>query len=236
MCVPPQILLTLMTSVLMPDPAALESMTPEQQMAAMGANVLPMVGSMLLSLIVFFVFATVGEGAVCHAAAHRYLGEPMTTGEAISAGFRRLGPLIWTGMVKTILITIGLMFFIIPGVYLAFRYALASQAVVLEGLSGGSALRRSGDLMREGKHIAQIFVIGLIFVVVSMMVGGVVGTFIEGMAFQLIQVFVSSALSSVFAAIIVVFYFSARCRVEGFDLKLLAQQLQAKDDVTDSRY
>jgi uncharacterized membrane protein YjgN (DUF898 family) len=169
---PPQLVMIFVQMAIVPDPAALAGMSPEQQMAAMGSTATIAMVFWFVSIFIAVVSGAVAEGAIVNAAARLYLNEQVTFGEAVSAAISRLGALIWTGILKGFLIMLGFLALIIPGIYLIFRYALASQTVMLEGLSGSAALKRSRDLMKEHKHINQLFGIGFLFWVVSLMVGG----------------------------------------------------------------
>ena len=60
----------------------------------------------------------------------------------------RLGALISTGLLATVLVALGALFFVLPGLILAVGFSLAAPIVVLEGVSGRAALERSWRMLR----------------------------------------------------------------------------------------
>ena len=60
---------------------------------------------------------------------------------------RRAGPLLATIVPAAGLIAIGLVLWVIPGLVVAFCFALVAQVAVIEGLKGAPALRRSVELV-----------------------------------------------------------------------------------------
>lgn len=71
-----------------------------------------------------------------------------TYGEALGTGFRSWGRMWITRFLFSLAVGLGLVLLIIPGVYLAVRFAFAEAAVIAEGTSGPAALRRSYELTR----------------------------------------------------------------------------------------
>ena len=60
----------------------------------------------------------------------------------------RMGALLATGLLGALLVAVGAVFFIVPGVLLAASFSLAAPIAVLEGVSGRAALERSWRLLR----------------------------------------------------------------------------------------
>jgi hypothetical protein len=63
--------------------------------------------------------------------------------------FRRLGKLLSAVVPAAIVVTIGCVFFIVPGIVLAVLFTFVSPVVLIEGLSGRAALERSSTLVRS---------------------------------------------------------------------------------------
>src|SRR5690606_16193257 len=68
-----------------------------------------------------------------------------------------------------IVLGIGFMLLIIPGVILAVLLAFSPMAVAVDGLGVGDALKRAWDLGL--KHFWTIFLVGLVVAVVSFVLG-----------------------------------------------------------------
>jgi hypothetical protein len=112
----------------------------------------------------------------------------------------------------------------VAGFLLFFRYWFVSYVVVIEGTRGSAALKRSGALMKG--NMATAFVLGLLLGIISLAFQYSV-LFVPGP----LRVVVLTALQAVLfvfgAAAGVVFYFSSRCKLEHFDLQLLADAVAA---------
>jgi hypothetical protein len=57
--------------------------------------------------------------------------------------------MVFTYSLMWILISFGFLFFLIPGIILLVKYCFVPQVVIVEGLSGMKALRRSKNLIRN---------------------------------------------------------------------------------------
>lgn len=71
--------------------------------------------------------------------------------ESIEAAFKRYLKLAATTIVVGLIVGVGLLLFIIPGVYFAIVYALAPQAVIVENAGVRESLRRSKELTNGAK-------------------------------------------------------------------------------------
>lgn len=177
--------------------------------------------------------------AICNAAVVRaisdvYLGKSFSPMSAIRQAFSRILPLAGTWLLFAIAYIVGCMLCLIPGILVLLWYSLSTQIVVIEGTSGMAALNRSKVLMKGnvGKFFALLIVFGLINFATNFVVGVIPQPHLEIAAMAAVQ-----AVLTVFSsAAMVVFYFSARCQHEQFDLQLLADNigseyvLEADDD------
>jgi hypothetical protein len=75
-------------------------------------------------------------------------GERSGPGHAWAVVGSRFGKLALTGLLGAILVALGALFFVVPGLLLAVGFALAPPLVILQGLSGRAALEESWRLMR----------------------------------------------------------------------------------------
>lgn len=177
------------------------------------------------------VIVPLTNAAIIHAVASEYLERPVTVGQSISRAFRVLLPLLGTTILFGLIVYAGLLLCIIPGVIWLFQNILYGHVVVIEGLSGMPALRRSKQLMLSDrtKHFNTIFLLGLVLGIVNFASGAVAGLIPEPHVATAVTSFVQSVLMLLGTAAGVVFYFSCRCKAENFDLTLLAQSVAAED-------
>ena len=177
-----------------------------------------------MALIAVYIVVPITNAAIIHAVSSEYLEKPTTVGKAMQRAIQMIMPLLWTWFLQILAIVVGLFLCIIPGILFAFWFALSSQVVVIEGTSGIAALQRSRQLMTG--NIGTVFVLGIL-------VGSIQwGITLSSAALNLqqhIQVIgqvFAGAIVTIFAAVaFVVFYFSCLCKLENFDLSLLAQSV-----------
>jgi len=153
-----------------------------------------------------------------------YLDEPIDVAEAFRQTFRRILPLIVGPLVAFVLIGIGFVFFIIPGLYFIARFFAVRQTIVLEDTGAFAALGRSGILSKNNK----LHILGALILVV------ILTTVVNVGAVMLINLQPSKVITSVLATALTIvvypiipitetlLYFDARIRNEGFDVEYLA--------------
>ena len=83
--------------------------------------------------LVEMVFGPIYAGGIITALAARMSGERLSFLEAIRAGLHHWGRLFLTRLVVGLVIGLGFLAFIIPGILFAIRFCLVDEVVVLEG-------------------------------------------------------------------------------------------------------
>lgn len=185
----------------------------------------------LAELFSIFFIIPLTNAAVIQAVARVYLGQPITAAEAFRHGVKRLAALLGTTILMYLAIWAGLLLFIIPGIYLAIWYGLAQHVVVIEGLSGTTALGRSKKLVHRdrGQFLALGFIAIIITVAVNMAANYIPQPHVRLVGSTLLQ----AVTTILWTAAGVVFYFSCRCGVENFDLQYLAESIGADQPETE---
>jgi hypothetical protein len=174
--------------------------------------------------------------ALAVAISRQYLGEQMSVGEAYRQVMPALLPLILTGLAVSLIVGVGIVFCILPGLYLAVLYAFTWPAVVLERRGVIEALRRSQELVSGhwGRVFGTMLLLSLIVFVIQAAVQVPLGLLITvllgqssvGQALaQLLSTLTSMVLLPLTMTGLIVLYYDLRVRKEGFDLQLLADQL-----------
>ena len=196
----------------------------------------------LLYLISLVVLSLVATGATVFIVAESYLGRPISAREALSRATPYLGRILICSLLMSLVVGLGFVLLVIPGIILGVGLALAVPAVVLEpGMSPSAALSRSWELTRGSRW--RIFGLGLTLLVLLYVpfvavtglfalilpratvdalgqasVGSIVALSIGGLVQMLIY--------PLFYCVLTVTYYDLRVRKEGFDLELLASSLQ----------
>lgn len=185
------------------------------------AQVLGMVGYFLMT------------GAAIRIVSQAYLGHEPQFGEALEYAFHKIGRSFAAGFAAGILIVLGCLLLLIPGIVVACGLAVAVQAAVLEPLpSGTDGIGRSWALTKgfKGKALVLYFVTTVLFIVVLVGIALVTGLAalispaLVGPAlvvWALASLLIYPFLSCVFT----LFYYDLRVRKEAFDLDLLSEQI-----------
>ena len=190
----------------------------------------------IAALLLGFVASTVATGASFKAVADAYLGERPTWRASLRFAFARLHSILWVTFLGGLLTVIGLIFCIIPGIYLWIAFAVAIPALLTEGVKGRHALGRSRELVTD--RWWGTFGVVLLGTILAGIVSGGIGALaglaggssdansVSGFLVNVVSGTLGSMISTPFtAAFVTVLYFDLRVRKEGFDLQLLAERI-----------
>ncbi|MBI4559744.1 MAG: hypothetical protein HY706_19310 [Candidatus Hydrogenedentes bacterium] len=182
--------------------------------------------NLLEAIISVQVAAPLTAGAIIYGIGSEYLDKRGQFWDALRYSFRMCVRLIFGTLLVAILVGLGTMLCIVPGIYLTLLWFVFQPVLILENVGIGEAMGRSAHLMKGSMWQALI----LILVLQGIALGLVVcGAFFQGR-------FVGTALFSILGTVIhlfnsivaMVFYFSARCKREALDLDLLADAVAAQ--------
>jgi hypothetical protein len=191
--------------------------------------------STIISVVVYLILlqaltAPLLTGGLSWLAARLYAGEEPSVQEALQVAFSRFLTLIWVGILTFFAVVGGLILLIIPGILISLRLTFSPTVVVVEGVKGSGALGRSWRLSRGlmGKIFLTLVLTIVLVAIVQLLVGvpfGIIGEALGGapaIFFTFIGDALAGTISTPFAMIVVVLlYFDARVRQEGFDTGLL---------------
>jgi hypothetical protein len=179
----------------------------------------------LITIAVTIVFA-----GITSAIAEIYCGRTITWRGVLARGQRDFGRLVGTTLLYGLLVLLGFLLLVVPGVYLMLSWALLWPVMLIERTFGSAALRRSRALM-QGHRLRAVLLALLVWVV-----SGVLSTALALplAAVPILQSLVSGVVNAVTAtygaAVFVLLYFDIRCRKEAFDLEHLAALVSAPAD------
>ncbi len=155
-----------------------------------------------------------------------FTGRSATIGECFGAAFRRLLPLVGFSLLFSLVVGIGLLACLVPGLIFWPMFILGVPAIMVERLGATTAMARSRELTKGhrwpvlGMQLLITFMLSLINGVVimiavllpSMLSGG--SETIPTVILWLVQV----ATMTVTVVFPVVYYFNLRVVKEGFDV------------------
>src|SRR5262245_35647207 len=133
--------------------------SPEQQ-AATNEAILRYWPYFLFAFIAGVIIMPATYAALIQAAAHAYLGRPITPIQCIKDGFKLIGPYIWTAILFYLAVFGGMLLLFIPGLIFGIWFSFSQYVLVIEGTGGTAALRRSRSLVRG--HFGTLLVLGIV--------------------------------------------------------------------------
>jgi len=199
----------------------------------------------LLLAVVMLILSQLAIGASTLVLAEGYLGRSLATGEALRRAWGSVGKIISLGIMSTLVVGLGLILLIVPGLVLLAGLAVATPALMIEpNLTAGGALSRSWELTRGSKlrMLALMMVPFVILMVAAVGLTMVVGIVAAGagalkdvatqgpslgfnIATEGVSLVVRTLLTPLIYCVLTVSYFDLRVRSEGFDLEVLASSI-----------
>jgi hypothetical protein len=182
----------------------------------------------LLAALVGLLLYQVLTGAITRTIATEVTGQDLGLEQSYRFGFARLGPILVVSILVGLATLLGLIVFIIPGIYIGVRLAVSIQALVIEGRRGTEAMRRSWDLV--GGHWWHAAFTLLVAALLTGVVNAVItAPFSAGAWFlQAVAAAIATTVTLPFGALVgVLLYLDLRARKERLDLDTLEANLQA---------
>jgi hypothetical protein len=183
----------------------------------------------ILVNIMGFVFWGFAAAAITYAAYAALNDEDINVGRALSTGLQHIGPVVLCMLIGGIAIYIGIIFLILPGLYLAALWFVIIPAIVIERVGFG-AFGRSARLTKEYRWplVGLLLLYSLILIGISMLSAGLQFVFAffgtVGLGLAMISgVLIASFLYSLGGALAALTYARLRELKEGTEVHSLAE-------------
>ncbi|MFQ6134319.1 MAG: hypothetical protein ACE5KU_00700 [Nitrososphaerales archaeon] len=164
---------------------------------------------LFLGLVSWVIYTIVGGLAV------KFASDLIEYGEAdYRVGFNevisRLPSLLGAGLITAVLIGLGLILFILPGVILAIIFSLVVPVIMIERLSAFRSLSRSRLLVRNrwGKTFALLLIVAVIIVLADLIAGSIVASVTQPPVSSIFTALVSSILQPLYFISTTILYYS----------------------------
>ena len=196
-------------------------------------------GTLVASLIQFAA-AALAIAACFKAISAAYLGDHAGVSESLRYALGRLAPLIAAYFIVVILVVLGILALIVPGIWIAVKLSMTFPAVVSERKGPFASIGRSWSLTSGNwwRVFGTLLVVLLITFVLQIALGGVVGGLLAvsdnvseltaAIVLTLVNLLTLVITYPLWASVTSVVYYNLRVRNEGFDLHLLAQDMGAE--------
>ncbi|MEP3655493.1 MAG: hypothetical protein ABJO36_11410 [Litorimonas sp.] len=145
------------------------------------------IGPAIAIYVAWLLFAVFMYGALIQMSVTALNDRSVRLGDSVKTGLRLFFPLLAIFLIYIIGMTIGLMLLIVPGVFIAFGWALALHVKVIEGGTITGALSRSWSLSKGYKR----------WILLMMIIFSVLGAVI-GLVFQLPVLFFGNSQTAMF--------------------------------------
>ncbi|HEY8062642.1 MAG TPA: hypothetical protein VID74_07585 [Gemmatimonadales bacterium] len=197
---------------------------------AASGGALEHLGLFLLQMVLSIVLSALGVAATNFIVSGAYLGHAVTANDALRRASKLIVPLILLSLMTSLVIGVGFILLIVPGVILLGGLLLGTPVLVLEQpISPIGAMSRSWELSRgfRGKALLTLLIASLLLVLPTLVAGVLAGIAALFGASSLVAVSVLGGVLQIFVypfgyVAFTVLYYDLRVRKEGFDLELLA--------------
>ena len=188
---------------------------------------------LLISVLLGLFGQFLATAAVVKLQLDAYLGRPHDIRESLEFAFgrHRLLSLFWIAIITGVMVTVGLILLIVPGVYLIVALSVSVPVLILEGQRGMAAISRSMSLVsgRWWPTCGRIVIGAIIYVVAYFIIGGIGGAITHATTNAtlffvingLVSALVSIVLAPFIAALINVIYVDLRVRKEAVNEQVL---------------
>ena len=191
----------------------------------------------ILNYIVLMVLSSIATAATVFIVSESYLGRPLSAAGALNRAAPLVGKLIACSLLFAIIIGLGFMLFLVPGLILLCGLLLAFPSLVLEpGNSPTGALSRSWFLTKGSRYrmLGLLITLVVLLYVPVIALGSIFSLILpsgQGAASGVLTLALLTVIQIVlypfFYCVLTVAYYDLRVRKEGFDLEVLAANLQA---------
>jgi hypothetical protein len=178
-----------------------------------------------LSVVVGVILSYVMQGAVVFGVYQNLNGRPFRIGRCVSVAVGRMWVILGVSIVASLLIGIGLMLLIIPGIIIALVLWVAVPAAVVERRGVGDSLGRSRELT-DGSRLrifGLLVIIGIISGALTFGVSMIMGLMMSAgggssIGFILVSALTSALVGLLQSVVTAVGYYYLRMDVEGLDV------------------
>jgi hypothetical protein len=181
----------------------------------------------LIAAAIAVIISAALQAALVRGAALATVGDPVDVEASYQYGFRRFGSVFWISLLVGLIVAVGFLLLIIPGVIFLTMLAVAIPALIVENQRGTEALGRSWRLVKgHFWHVLGTIVVAAIITgVISAIFGALGGSnwFLQWI-FGSIGTIVTAPYSALIAILL---YVDLRARTEGLTGDRLRADLSA---------
>lgn len=196
---------------------------------------------MICNMVWNLVIGAVFHGAMIRVVADIYLQRQASAMECLQLGARHACTIMGSSFLVMMMIMVGLLLFVVPGMYLSVMFFVVNPAIVIEGLGIFGSLKRSYNLVSGSWcYVFCMQMIAMIFMMVVQMIWGAIFTGGNDAGHTLFS-FVGSIIAAVpgiifipvFACMMTIMYINLRVEKEAVTAEKLAENLASSSGNTE---
>jgi hypothetical protein len=182
-----------------------------------------------LYFLCLLVLSAVFHTAIIIACSDAYLGKEVDIADALKRALPKAFTIFVAYIALSIIIFIGFIFFVIPGIILSLMYYATACAILFENLDLGQAMARSSALSKDlkGHEMATFSLATVIYIVAYFIIAAIagLGLAISPFLYLILLALGLTLVMPIYPLVVVLLYYDARIRKEGYDIELMAQQV-----------
>jgi hypothetical protein len=194
---------------------------------------------MLVGAILALLGNMLCQGALTKSVSEFYPGHEITVGQAYKFVLPKLLTLIGAGLLVGLIVWLGFIMCIVPGVIFGLWFALTTPSIIVENLRATKGMSRSKAL--ASGNLGKVFCVGFLVILITWAITipfSGIGLIISRILFAgnvLLVDFINQFCNligqilaiPIGAAAFILLYYDLRIRKEGFDLQMLAQAMSS---------
>src|SRR5437762_11513568 len=187
--------------------------TPQQFSAYFSA----LFGALFLLLVVIFVvnivFSTIAESSAIRLASEQITKGQVSLGASIRFAVSRLLSIWALSIIVGIIVVLGIIALIVPGIILAIMFSLALPVLLIENKGVTESMGRSRQLVGQRwlKTFATLLVLGIIVIIASVIIGAISGLF--DISSPVVNGILAAFYQPLFPILLAVYYYSNLARI-----------------------
>jgi hypothetical protein len=178
----------------------------------------------IAGLLLHFVLSALCQAMIVYATFQALRGRPVRAGESIGRGFGRLGPVLLTSLVTGVIVALGILLLVIPGIILSVIMCVAIPACVVERLGPSQSIERSSYLSRGYRWpiFGAFFAIGIAELIADALITNLTKDSASVWLSPAISLVWNTLLTAYQTVLVAIIYHDLRVVKDGIDLEHIA--------------
>lgn len=209
-----------------------------QDMPAEGGsdpNFALIIGGVIIFVLLAMLAQFLSNAALIRSVSGAYLGEDVSVGQAYATALPRVLTILVASILTGIVVGIGFLLLVVPGIIFALWFTLITQCIVVEKTGAIKGMKRSKALVSG--NLGKTFVLGFMVLLIAAIgdwlfktagvaIGAAAGADSAAIMIRALAGLVGNILLAPIGAVaFILLYYDLRIRKEGFDLTMLSQQM-----------